>query len=210
MPPVSENDQKNTTVPPVPASQDAAALRKQVEEMEARNAAQRGQAEGIMREIEDKELRQTLGLDIEFDVTKLITQGIVEKRGLKIVDGLWVDMHTLTKEEDILSEQLVEHVYESLGGGIKLSKPYYEAKATAMLVMAITRCNNKLFPTPPTEPAKQKSPEFEKNWRGKIDLFNIVLRLPAPLVDALSFVYVNLDKADILLEGENQKKSSRP
>ena len=64
-------------------------LRKQVEEMERRNAESRGQAEGIMQEIEDKEIRQSLGLDIEFDVSKLITQGIIEKRGLKIMDGLF-------------------------------------------------------------------------------------------------------------------------
>ena len=38
-------------------------------------------------------------------------------------------MHTLTKEEDIMSEQLVMSVYEAMANGIKLSKPYYEAKA---------------------------------------------------------------------------------
>jgi hypothetical protein len=195
-------------MPPAPA--DAAELRRQLQEMEEKTSASRDQAEGIMKEIEDKELRQTLGLDITFDVSKLITQGIVAKRGLKITEGLWVDMHTLTKEEDILCEQLVEQVYESLGGGIKLSKPYYEAKATAMVAMAISRCNNQLFPTPPTEPGKQTTPEFQKNWQGKVDLFNIILKFPSSLVDALSFVYVNLEKADVLLDGDNQKKSSRP
>jgi len=201
------------TPPPAPKAApgpDDATLRKQIEEMERRNAVQRGEAEGILQEIEDKERRQALGLDIEFDVSKLITQGIVEKRGLKIIEGLYIDMHTLTKEEDILAEQLVEQVYEALGGGIKLSKPYYEAKATAMLAMAISRCNNRVFPGPPTEPDKRKSAEFESAWKGKVELFQIVLKFPSNLVDSLSFVYVNLDKADVLLEGESQKKSSRP
>jgi len=101
-------------------------------------------------------------------------------------------------------------VYDSLGGGIKLSKPYYEAKATAMLAMAITRCNNRLFPVPPTESGKNKSVEFENAWKGKQELFNIILSLPSHLVDNLSFVYVNLEKADVLVEGADQKKSSRP
>jgi hypothetical protein len=217
MPPVTPG----TPTPPPPqppqapsqaavlGGQDAASLRKQVEEMERLTASSREQAQGIMQEIEDKELRQTLGLDIEFDVSKLITQGIVEKRGLKIVDGLWVDMHTLTKEEDILSEQLVEQVYESMGG-IKLSKGYYEAKASAMLAMAITRCNNKLFPAPPTEAAKQKTEEFKRSWDDKVSLFHIILKFPSSLVDSLSFVYMNLEKADVLLEEKNKKKSSRP
>lgn len=195
---------------PVAPTGSPSELRQQVEEMERRNSAQRAEAGAIMQEIEDKELRQALGLDIEFDVSKLITQGIVEKRGLKIMDGLWLDMHTLTKEEDIMSEQLVMSVYETLGGGIKLSKPYYEAKATAMLAMAITRCNNKLFPVPPADPAKRKSPEFESAWKGKQELFGIILSFPSHLVDNLSFVYVNLERADVLVEGAEQKKSGRP
>jgi hypothetical protein len=207
---------------PQPIVNDSPSLRKEIEEMERRNASQREQAGAIMQEIEDKEVRQALGLDIEFDVSKIITQGIIEKRGIKIIEpieaadgnpgspGLWLDMHTLSKEEDIMSEQLVMNAYEALGGGIKLSKPYYEAKATAMLAMAITRFNNKLFPVPPTDPAKRKSPEFETAWKGKQELFNIILSFPSHLADNLSFVYVNLSKADVLVEGADQKKSSRP
>lgn len=195
--------------PPSPVN-DNPSLRKEIEEMERRNAASREQAGSIMQEIEDKETRQALGLDIEFDVSKIITQGIIEKRGIKVMEGLWLDMHTLTKEEDIMSEQLVMNAYEALGGGIKLSKPYYEAKATAMLAMAITRFNNKLFPVPPANPAKLKSPEFEAAWKGKQELFGIILSFPSNLVDNLSFVYVNLSKADVLVEGADQKKSSRP
>ncbi len=208
--------------PPIQPAKEDQNLRQQVEEMELRNAAQREQAGIIMEEIEDKENRQALGLDIEFDVSKLITQGIVEKRGLKILDsveakdgkpgnpGLWMDMHTLTKQEDILTEQLVESVYENLGGGIKLSKPYYEAKATAMLAMAITRLNNRVFPSPPNDGQKQSTVEFQAALKGKIELFNIILKLPSNLVDSLQFIYVNLSNADVLLEGDEQKKSSRP
>ncbi len=198
------------TQPSPSINNDNPSLRKEIEEMERRNAAQREQAGAIMQEIEDKETRQSLGLDIEFDVSKIITQGIVEKRGIKVMDDLWLDMHTLPKQEDIMAEQLVMDAFEALGGGVKLSKPYYEVKATAMLAMAITRFNNKLFPTPPTEPTKHKSPEFEAAWQSKQQLFNIILSFPSRLVDNLSFLYVNLSSADVLVEGAEQKKSSRP
>lgn len=185
-------------------------LKTQLEEMDRRTAGSREQAEGILRDIEDKEQREMLGLDIEFDISKLITQGIVEKRGIKIMDNLYLDMHTLSKAEDILAEQMVDQVLSDAAGGIKLSKPYYEARALAILVMSVTRCNNRSFPVPPLESDKRKSEEFKKAWDDKILLLNTFLQFSGSTIDSLTFVYMNLDKADILVEGAKQKKSSRP
>lgn len=207
MPPTMPKEPQPAASPILPSNDE---LKRQLAEMDKRTAKSRDEAEGILQEIENKETREMLGLDIEFDVTKLITQGIVEKRGIKIMDNLFLDMHTLTKAEDVLAEQLVEQFQATMGLGVKLSKAYYEVKSTAMLAIAVTRMNNRTFQVPPLEADKRESDEFNSAWNGKVELLKIMMQMPGTLIDSLTFVYMNLDKADVLVEGNKQKKSSRP
>jgi hypothetical protein len=151
-------------------------------------------------------MRKALGLDIPFDVKTLLTRGVVEKRGIKIADDFFIDMHTLSKAEDVLAERLVEQFY----GPMQLTKSYLEAKMTATLAIAITRINKDRFPVPDLDPAKRHTEEWKNDWDLKMGLMKALNGMPSGDVDTLGVVYSNLDKADVLIEEEARPKSSRP
>ncbi len=154
-----------------------------------------------------------LGLDLDFDPRKLLTDGIIEKKGLKVLENFFIDIHTLDKREDILADRLVAQVF---GGGLGLSigKPYLECKMAATLAVAITRCNKVIFKVPDFA-AERGDDEISRkvwdaNWASKVELLDIILKLPSHLVDTLIIIYTNLEKSDFLQEDEGQKKSLTP
>jgi hypothetical protein len=155
---------------------------------------------------ETEEMRRAMGLDIPFNVHTLLTRGVVEQRGMKITDDLYIDMHTLNKAEDVMAERLVEISQ----GAMTLSKAYLEAKTVAILTMAITRVNKERFPVPDLDPAMRTSDGWKTDWEGKQALMRAVMGMPSNDVDALMLVYANLDKMDVLVEEEARPKSSRP
>jgi len=153
---------------------------------------------------ETEEMRRALGLDIPFDVKTLLTKGFVEKRGLKISDELFIDMHTLTKAEDILAERLVEE----FNGPMQLSKAYLEAKQVAVLAIAITRVNRDRFPVPDLDPANRNTDDWKTDWELKRNLHRALLGMTSGDIHVLGLVYSNLSEMDILLDEEAKKKSS--
>ena len=155
---------------------------------------------------ESAEMRLALGLDIPFNVKELLTRGVVEQRGLKIGEDFFCDMHTLTKAEDIMAERLVEEHH----GPMQISKSYLEAKLVATLAIAITRINKERFPVPSTDPAERKTEEWIHAWGLKQALMRSLMNMPSGDADLISMVYANLDHADVLIEENARKKSTRP
>jgi len=164
--------------------------------------------EALIREAIDKsdteEMRRAIGLDIPFDVLTLLTRGIVEQRGMKIAEDMYIDMHTLSKAEDILAERLVEE----FNGPMQLSNAYVEAKKVAVLSIAITRVNRDRFPVPDLDPAKRMTDDWKTDWDLKRGLTRMLSAMTVGDINVLSLVYANLDKMDILIEEEAKKKSS--
>ncbi len=174
----------------------------------ARNKPGATGKERLIREVQEKiesdELRQALGMDVPFDIKKLLTKGSVEQRGMKIAEDTWVDMHTLTKAEDILAERIVEE----LNGHLPLNREYIEAKLVAVLAMSITRINRDRFPGPDIDTAARKTEEWKADWEVKIGLAKVLMAMDPNDIDALSIIYSNLDKMDVLIQEEAKKKSS--
>jgi hypothetical protein len=192
----------NRTSAEIRADDIAEAIRK------ARTHSGRTEKDKVIAEAIDKtetaEMRRALGLDIPFDVRALLIRGVVEKRGMKVASDLFIDMHTLTKAEDILAEKLVEAFH----GPMELTKAYLEAKLVATITIAITRINQDLFPVPdPLDPAARSNDEWRTAWEAKRGLFRAFMALPAGDVDALGTVYANLGRMDELIQEEARKKS---
>lgn len=159
-----------------------------------------------MEKSETEEMRRAIGLDIPFNVRQLLTRGVVEQVGMKVADNMFVDMHTLSKAEDILAERLVE----ALNGPMPLSKAYVEAKLVATLAMAITRINRDRFPVPDLDMDKRNTDAWKADWELKIALAKMLMAMTPGDIDGLGVIYANLDKMDVLLEEEARKKSGRP
>jgi hypothetical protein len=156
-----------------------------------------------MEKGETAEMRRALGLDLPFDVRKLITQGIVEQRGMRVADGMYIDMHKLNKAEDIMADRLVEEVH----GPMQLTKSYMEAKLLACIAMATTRVNQDLFPVPAWAMSERNTDEYKRAWELKKQLLNTLLEMDPDDTDSLALVYSNLDKMDVLVQEEARKKS---
>lgn len=152
---------------------------------------------------ETAEMRRALGLDVPFDVRKLLTTGIVERRGMQVGTDMFIDMHTLNKAEDIMADRLVEQTV----GPMELTKSYLETKVVAVLAMAITRVNSQLFPVPSMDPADRGTDEWKAAWDIKRTFMMTLLQMQGDDIDALSMVYTRLDQMDILVEEEARKKS---
>ncbi len=200
-----------TPAPVKPAAQPGKPdLASQIKELKARTAPQQAQVAAAVDAEQARVLTTALGYDLEFDVKKFITQGIVEKKNLEVIDGLFADMHTLAKWEDVVAEKLVTERGRGVGI-ISLSKEYFEAKSVAMLTMSLTRLNNALF--------TMEARDDDDGYVRKLELHDILMKMPGYLVNALVFIYENLDKADAMTsedpaekpEEESQaKKSATP
>jgi hypothetical protein len=156
-----------------------------------------------MEKSETAEMRRALGLDVPFDVKKIITTGSVERRGMQVGDNLYLDMHTLTKMEDIMAERLVEELI----GPMALTKSYLESKFTATLAMAITRVNSELFPAPSYKPEDRGTDPWREAWEKKKNLFEMLLNMRPDDVDNISLIYTKLDRMDMLNKEDEAKKS---
>jgi hypothetical protein len=113
-------------------------------------------------------------------------------------------MHTLSTAEDALVDSLVEAVY----GQLPATKPYYEIRNTAMLAMAITRCNSAPFEVPDPFQRDRKDEAWQALWNKKLSLYrDFLLKMDSDMADSLALIYRNLDKADLLIDEVARKKS---
>ena len=160
--------------------------------------------ETAMDQAEAQDLSDALGLDVPFDVNLLLTRGIIEKKGMKVGEDFFIDMHTLNGDEDVLAEILVDEVY----GRLPLSGARDTAKDICTVAVAITRINNADFPVPPIDKALRGSDEFKSAWKLKTEQVDFIRKLNTPDIRALVLVYQNLKKMDILIDEAAKKKSS--
>ena len=194
----------------VPGSVDARADSIAETIRKAREHKGAGAKEKLIAEAIEKsdteEMRRAIGLDIPFSVKTLLTKGYVEQRGMKLAEDMFVDMHTLSKGEDILAERLVEEFV----GPMQLSKSYIEAKTVAVLAIAITRINKDRFPVPDLEPSNRNTDQWKSDWDLKRGLMRMLLAMQNNDIDGLGLVYGSLDKMDILIDEDAKKKSLKP
>lgn len=173
----------------------------------ARAGGDRGAKQRVLEEAMDQaeaqDLRALIGLDIPFDVTALLTRGVVEQKGMEVGPDFFVDMHTLDGDEDILSELLIEDIF----GVMKISPAYVRAKEICTLAMAITRVNNERYLVPPTDRESRGTDEFKRAWNLKIALANFIKKMGTPDRKALVLVYDNLRNMDVLVNEAARKKS---
>jgi hypothetical protein len=177
-------------------------IKKQLLAMEAANKPLEDSFDALIQSKEAKDTRDAMGMDIEFDIDSLILQGSIERKGIFLAKGFpYFDMHTLTKEEDMLAEEFVQEI---IGNTIKVDKVYYEKKEVAVLAMAITRMNNARFP----KPDKRSMDEKLYNYciEKKKLLMSTLTVSQNNTVSALSLIYSNLALADVLSD-EAKKKS---
>jgi len=200
-----QNEKGNIPVPTEPTPEQ---LREQALVAMKTSSDKEAQLQQAQSEIEAKELRDALGLDLPFDIDGLIKKGVIEKKGIKVPLGpeqgeLYVDMHTLQKAEVILVEQLVEAVF----GVMPRNHQYIEARMAATVAMAVTRCNNAAYEVPDPM-GNQNDATWKTRWARKLDFYqNVMLKLDDEIINTLNFIYVNLEKADALIDERAKKKS---
>jgi hypothetical protein len=169
----------------------------------ASETGQEAALESAIRAKEEKEMREALGLDLDFDPQEFITKGIISKKGIKVTDKLIVDMKTLSTKDRMLAEALVKEEF----GNMKLDAVYLTAIEAAILAVAITRVNNQPFPIP-TSPVttEEQSKAYADAYEGKRRLFKTFLEANNDFISVLSVIYKNLENLNTPTE-EVQKKS---
>lgn len=152
-------------------------------------------------EMEEAERKEVTGEDLDFDIEKFIVEGVVSKKNIKLVDGVYIDMQTLTQKQQIVADRMVKGV---VGSNPVRDLSFYDTMEVAVLAMAITRMNNQKFPMPdPTGPDKEA---FKEALERKEFLFRKLLDSSTVMIQALSLTYGNLPFAEALSE-DGQKKS---
>jgi hypothetical protein len=146
------------------------------------------------------------GIDLDFDIEALITDGAIAKENILLIPGpkpLYCDMHTLTKGEDLLAERLI---VECLGLRT-MGREHSQARGTAMIAMAITRFNNTKYPNP--DPLGERDAAWQAMLQEKVKLFKSLIKASAQVSEALALIYQNLGHAEMLNE-DTKKKSPSP
>lgn len=156
------------------------------------------------------ELEALAGTDLDFDVESLIQDGSISKTEIMLLPArgtkpaLYCDMHTLSKEEDLLVERLVAEVC----GLRTMGREYTQARGTAILAMAVTRFNNRPYPVP--DYFGERDEAWMDKWAGKVELFKHLLKAQSQVSEGLAIIYQNLGAADLLKEDAKKKSSPQP
>lgn len=193
--------------PPVVNSKTDDQLKAEIDQLRAQSAGEVDEFQAVQSEMETKQLRENLGLDLDFDIEKFITEGVVEKKGIKLFDGVYADMHTLTKSEDFLCDEITTGVLKDVAkqaanqsgekydekSGVPRDDTYFRTRSLATAAMAITRLNNKLYPSP----GDFRTPDKDKLALKK-SLLEYLVRLPNKKADWVLVIYSNLEIVDIL------------
>ena len=156
-----------------------------------------------------KEVDIATGLDLDFDPETLIKWGRIEKSNIRVVKGIYIDMSSLTQKERILADILVKAQF----GNMPQDNVYTNAYEAALIAMAITRINNKYFVIPDVVEDDKESDAYKDAVAAKAQLFGWLLNSNTNLIETLSLIYVNLERADALVEdmaGSTAKKSEAP
>lgn len=208
-----EKDKEKDSPSPIPPASAASELemenlRKQTDELRKKESEKEKLIQETSELAEAKSVREALGLDLEFDVDKLIRQGVIEKKGIKVPItndlNLYVDMHTLTKPEEAMVDQMVIEVF----GVMPTSRSYYEVRSAAIAAMSVTRCNNTNFPVPDPFQRDRQNKEWKNAWERKMAFYrDFMLKVDSDTVETILFIYRNLDGADPLINEEAKKKS---
>jgi hypothetical protein len=188
---------------PILSDEEKEKIRQQLNQAEGASAGGENERklEKAIEEQDAKNLRESLGLDLDFDVKAFITQGVIVKKGIKVNDKMFVDMKTLTTKERMVAEALVRDRFP----GMKLDTVYLTAIEAAMVAMSITRINNVPFENP--DVSQPLSNEVNKGlYAGKNKLFDMLMESSNEVVTMLSVIYKNLEAVSTPSE-KIQKKS---
>ncbi len=148
--------------------------------------------------VEADEKKDITGEDIDFDLEKFITEGVVFRKNIRLVEGVYVDMQTLTQRQQVLADRMVRSY---LGSNPPRDLPYFDVMEAAVLAVAVTRMNNQHFPIP----GKTNSEEDRLAAERKTYLFEKFLDAPVAMIQALSFIYGNLPLRQALSEDGTKK-----
>ena len=188
---------------PVLSDEEKEKIRKQLQE--SAGAAEVGSekllAEAIQKR-DDSNMRDVLGLDLDFDPLTFITQGIIVRKNLEVVVGkVFVDMKSLTTKDRMLAEAMVRDRF----GNMRLDNVYLTAIEAAMMAVSIIRINSAVFPNP--DISKPMTDELNKKpYEAKNILFDMFLDTSNELVTMLPIIYKNLEAVAVPTV-ETQKKS---
>lgn len=187
----------------------AAELRQAVETENNKKLDQEMEAARVRADKKDYE--EMTGKDLDFDVKSFLTWGIVRKENIKVIDGFYVDMQSLTQRDRVVAEQLVKAKFGNLSA---TDNVYATALESAVLAMAITRVNNKGYEIPTMKLAASDPKVYATLFDQKIELYDTLLDSSEKLVGFLSVLYNKLEAADILKEVKEKvdvgKKSDAP
>ncbi len=191
---------------PAPPQPTEAEMKAQMAMLRANQAPEVAALEGAAADLEAKHVREGLGLDLDFDVDKLIMEGIVEKKGLKLMNGLRVDIHTLNKSEGLLVDDITDAILSKMDAKgdpipVKRDELFFKTRSVTTLAMAITRCNNSVYPSP----GDFRNPKVEE-IKKKMALIEQLIRFPEDMIDRWIYIYVHLEIADILTGEVLEKK----
>ena len=189
---------------PVLSDEEKEKIRLQLQEAEggaAKSGSEKLLAEAIQKR-DDSNMREVLGLDLDFDPLKFITEGVIIRKNLEVVAGkIFVDMKSLTTKERMLAEAMVRDRF----GNMRLDNVYLTAIEAAMMSVSIIRINNAVFPNP--DISKPMTDEMNKKlYEAKNQLFDMFMDTSNELVTMLSILYKNLE-AVAVPPVETQKKS---
>jgi hypothetical protein len=210
--------ESNTQIPPLPPTpplpraeltpEQIKAIKESTNDTKAEEKLQRTQDL-----LEERAKRELAGLDIPFDVEKLITEGIIEKRGLELVKGkIWGDMHSLSTPEEIVAKLLVDKLLGDQENRRKASGiDIMEIQAKASLAMGITRLNDRSFefPIDLMEIENRETTDFKKCFDDKLELLVILIRFPVRWTNDMIVIHRGLEYLDKLeAQGEETQKKS--
>ena len=208
MPPVPPRNQprpavgSRSTLAPGKSDEELLQELKQAESAEAGKTAR---ADQVHHESLQQDLNELAGMDLDFDVEMLLTDGSISKKNILLLEkpkALYCDMHTLTKGEDLLVERLIA---EALGLRT-MGREYTQARGTAIIAMAITRFNNAPYPNP--DPLGVRDDAWQEKWDRKVSLFRTLIKSSTTVAEGLAIIYQNLGSPDTL--DEDTKKKSPP
>lgn len=173
------------------------------------NVAAENRMDEVVAAADKKEVEVATGLDLDFDPDTLIKWGRIEKSNIRVVKDIYVDMSSLTQKERILADIMIKGLF----GNMPQDNVYTNAYEAALLALAITRINNKYFPIPDVIEDNKETKAYKDMVSAKMKLFRWLLDSNTNLIETLSVIFVNLERADALvegMEGPTAKKSAAP